>query len=87
MLGTWRSGTRVRQILIRRGDASAPASGTLAYEIAHPSSWVAARMIDAYYPVQVEAYPVRAAVMAGQTASWPAPEAALLISAGVASAI
>lgn len=87
MLGTWRSGRQVRQILIRRGDPISPASGTLNYEIAYPSTPVPVRMIEHYYPVQVEAYPVRAAVGPGEVAAFPAPEAALLISGGAANAV
>lgn len=89
LLGTWRIGSRGRvlQVLIRRGDPIAPAAGTLAYEIAHPSSPVPVRLVEAYYPVQVEGYPVRAAVLPGQLAAFPAPESALMITAGVASAL
>ena len=68
------------------GACDNPAPGTLNAWIADPTSFQTVTMTQTYYPSYVGRYPARAMVLAGETAVFPAPEAAALIAAGAAVA-
>lgn len=87
-LGTYRSAEgRIARVVMPRGSAAAPVVGTLAYEVASPSAQVALEMREDYAPVDVVDLPSRSMVRAGERATFAAPEADLLVAAGIATVL
>ena len=86
LLGTYQNTAgRIARVVMPRGSAAAPVVGTLAYEVASPSAQVAVEMREEYNTVDVVDLPSRSTVRAGERATFAAPEADLLVAAGIAT--
>lgn len=72
-------------IYATRGQRETASAGTLWAWILSDGPYTQIRMIIAYEPSAVNAYPVRAAVRGGDVCSFPSIEADTLVAAGVAT--